>query len=134
MKKFIVFLVTFIGVLGYAQVDVPPVAAPREHHPKRDQVEVLPEFPGGMKAFVTKVSDGIRTKKITGEGQVRAEPTFDIDEKGNITNVRVAGKNSSLNEELEREIKSVKTKWRPAQRDGVAVNFMMRVPITMVFE
>jgi len=57
-----------------------------------------------------------------------------VEKDGSISNIKITGTNSDFNQEAERTIKSIKTKWTPAQLKGKAVRSSFRMPISMRIE
>ena len=50
------------------------------------------------------------------------------------SNIKIIGKNTDFNNEAERTIKSIKTKWTPGKVNGQPVRSRFRFPVTMNFE
>ena len=99
------------------------------------EVEQLAEFPGGINAFRSKVSNSFDTSVMEGdEGKVQTTITFVVERDGSITDVKADGPNKGFNAEAVRTIKSVKNKWTPAKINGQAVRYRYRLPLTMQFE
>lgn len=99
------------------------------------EVEQLAEFPGGINAFRSKVSNSFDTSVMEGdEGKVQTTVTFVVERDGSITDVKADGPNKGFNAEAVRTIKSVKNKWTPAKINGQAVRYRYRLPLTMQFE
>ena len=99
------------------------------------EVEQLAEFPGGINAFRSKVSNGFDSSAMDGdEGKVTTEVIFVVERDGSITDVKATGSNSAMNAEAIRTVKSIKNKWAPAKINGQAVRYRYRLPLTMQFE
>ena len=99
------------------------------------EVEQLAEFPGGINAFRSKVSNGFDSSAMDGdEGKVTTEVIFVVERDGSITDVKANGKNSDFNAEAIRTVKSIKNKWAPAKINGQSVRYRFRLPLTMQFE
>ena len=99
------------------------------------EVEQLAEFPGGINAFRSKVSNSFDTSAMDGdEGKVTTEVVFVVERDGSITDVKANGKNSDFNSEAVRTIKSIKNKWAPAKINGQSVRYRFKMPLTMQFE
>ncbi|NTW33245.1 MAG: energy transducer TonB [Bacteroidetes bacterium] len=95
------------------------------------KVDFLPEFPGGFSALYLyfknqiKYPEEARKKKI--KGVVKIE--FVINKSGEIEKIKIKqGVNILLDNEAIRVVKSF-PKWKPAMRNGKAVNFLLVAPI-----
>lgn len=117
----------------------PPVAppAPLEDPNKlinQNEADVAADFKGGINAFRQKVAQNFDTSSVEQTGMVSATITFVVEKDGSISNIKINGANSDFNEEAERTVKSIKTKWTPAQLRGKAVRSSFRMPISMRIE
>ncbi|PZU90794.1 MAG: energy transducer TonB [Chryseobacterium sp.] len=97
-------------------------------------VDVSADFKGGINAFRQKVAQGFDTESVENGGMVSAVITFVVEKDGSISNLKVNGSNTDFNSEAERVIKSIKTKWTPAQLKGKVVRSSFRMPISMKIE
>lgn len=114
-----------------ATVDVKPQVDVNKIYP---DVEQLAEFPGGINAFRTKVSNSFDGSVMDGdEGNVKSEITFVVERDGSITDVRATGDYKYFNEEAIRTVKSIKNKWTPAKINGQNVRYRYRLPLVMAF-
>jgi len=117
----------------------PPVAPPA---PVEDpnviidgaKADVAADFKGGINAFRQKVAQGFDTSSVDQSGVVSATITFVVEKDGSISNIKITGANADFNQEAERTVKSIKTKWTPAQLKGKAVRSSFRMPISMRIE
>lgn len=99
------------------------------------EVEQLAEFPGGINAFRSKVSNSFDPDAMDGdEGKVTTEIIFVVERDGSISDVKANGSNKTFNAEALRTIKSIKNKWAPAKINGQSVRYRFRLPLTMQFE
>lgn len=99
------------------------------------EVEQLAEFPGGINAFRSKVSNGFDSSAMDGdEGKLTTEVIFVVERDGSITDVKANGSNKSFNDEAIRTVKNIKNKWVPAKINGQSVRYRFRLPLTMQFE
>ena len=98
------------------------------------KADVAAEFKGGINAFRQKVAQGFDTSSIDQSGVVSATITFVVEKDGSISNIKITGANADFNQEAERTVKSIKTKWTPAQLKGKAVRSSFRMPISMRIE
>lgn len=97
-------------------------------------VDVAADFKGGINAFREKVAQNFDTESVDKSGLVSGVITFVVEKDGSITNLKVNGTSSDFNSEAERTVKSIKTKWTPAQVKGKAVRSSFRMPISMRIE
>ena len=96
-----------------------------------DEVEQMPEFPGGMEAMINFIQTNIKYPKdaIKQEVSGRVMVMFVVETDGSLSNVRVARKVfPSLDAEAVRVIKTM-PKWKPGKEKGkvVRVNYTMPV-------
>ena len=96
-----------------------------------DEVEVMPEFPGGMQAMIEYLNTNIKYPKDAIKQEVggRVMVMFVVETDGSLSNVRVARKVfPSLDAEAVRVVKSM-PKWKPGKEKGrpVRVNFTMPI-------
>ena len=100
-----------------------------------NSVDVAANFKGGIDAFRQKVAQGFDTESLGQEGAVVSGViTFVVETDGSISNIKISGTNSDFNKEAERTVKSIKSKWTPAQLKGKAVRSSFRMPISMKIE
>jgi len=122
----------------------PPVVAPPYTPPvkvddpdkliNQNEADVAADFKGGINAFREKVAQNFDTESIDKTGMVSGVITFVVERDGSISNLKVTGSSSDFNSEAERTVKSIKTKWTPAQLKGKAVRSSFRMPISMKIE
>ncbi len=122
----------------------PPVVAPPYVPPvkvedpnkliNQNEADVAADFKGGINAFREKVAQNFDTESVDKSGLVSGIITFIVEKDGSITNLKISGSNSDFNAEAERTVKSIKTKWTPAQLKGKAVRSSFRMPISMKIE
>ena len=98
------------------------------------KADVAADFKGGINAFRQKVAQSFDTSSIDQSGMVSATITFVVEKDGSISNIKITGANADFNQEAERTVKSIKTKWTPAQLKGKAVRSSFRMPISMRIE
>ncbi len=96
-----------------------------------DEVEVMPEFPGGMQAMIEYLNTNIKYPKDAIKQEVggRVMVMFVVETDGSLSNVRVARKVfPSLDAEAVRVVKTM-PKWKPGKEKGrpVRVNFTMPI-------
>ncbi|MDO4225354.1 MAG: energy transducer TonB, partial [Bergeyella zoohelcum] len=115
-----------------ATVEAKPAVSTTEVYTQVDQES---EFPGGLNAFRSSVSQNFDTSVMEGgEGTLKTEITFVVERDGTISQVKATGSNSDFNREAERTVKSIKKKWTPAKINGQPVRSRFRLPLTMNFE
>lgn len=99
-----------------------------------EEVEQLPEFPGGVNSFRSKVNSSFDTSVMDGdEGTVKTELIFIIERDGSITDIKANGFNSGFNAEVVRTVRGIKNKWSPAKINNQAVRYRFSIPLTMQF-
>ena len=92
------------------------------------EVEQLPEFPGGKKAFIQYLNENLVYPKSAFERKIEGNVvvSFVVEADGSITNVKVA---NSVDEDLDKEaVRVVKAmpKWIPGKHKGKAVPVLFR--------
>jgi len=60
--------------------------------------------------------------------------TFTVEPDGTISDISAKGENQSFNEEIERAVKSIQTKWIPAEVKGEKVRSKYYVPVKITVE
>lgn len=97
-------------------------------------VDQLPEFPGGVNSFRSKVNSSFDTSMMKGnEGQVKTELSFIIEKDGSISDVKASGTDQNFNAEAVRTVKTVRNKWAPAKINGQVVRYRFSMPLSMQF-
>ena len=96
-----------------------------------DQVEQMPEFPGGMSAMIDFLQTNLKYPEDAIKQKVggRVMVMFVVETDGSLSNVRVARKVfPSLDAEAVRVVKAM-PKWKPGKEKGrpVRVNFTLPV-------
>ncbi|WP_162127529.1 energy transducer TonB [Flavobacterium phycosphaerae] len=96
-----------------------------------NELDRLPEFPGGIKALHKYIGDNIDKPEIDENvGSVTAIVSFVIEKDGSMTDIKVL---RSTDKELEKAavkvLKSLKTKWAPGFKDGEKVRTLYVQPI-----
>ena len=97
-----------------------------------NEVEKMPEFPGGMEAMMKFLSENVcypeAAHKAGAQGKVLVN--FIVESDGRISNVHVAQKvNDDLDAEAVRVVGSM-PKWSPGMQDGKAVRVKYALPIS----
>ena len=117
---------------------------------KGDKEAVFPE--GGIDGFRNLLASKVDADKIDeyeGAGRsrkwiFRKKPiskatissvlTFTVEPDGTISDISAKGENQSFNEEIERAVKSIQTKWIPAEVKGEKVRSKYYVPVKITVE
>jgi protein TonB len=94
-----------------------------------DTIYTPAEFPGGIPAIRKHISKEMRSSKFTEPGQFKSVTTFDVNPDGSISSVSTTGNNPILNQEMVRIIKKLKTKWKPATKNGQPVKTKYTMPM-----
>lgn len=93
--------------------------------------ETPAEFPGGMDALRKYILNEFNMAKIRSSGVITSVVKFVVGTDGGIESVSSTGDDKDMNEEMDRVIKSIKTKWKPARNKGKAVRYFVKFPITV---
>jgi len=94
-------------------------------------VEKMPEYPGGQKAMEAFISQNLQYPKTAAEKGItgRVLIRFQVDENGNITDIKVMrGIGGGCDEEAIRIIKKM-GKWIPGKQNGKAVKTYFTLPV-----
>lgn len=94
-----------------------------------DAIEQLPEFPGGMQAFMNHISKSIRYPWICKEQKIQGDVLvgFVVEKDGSVSNVTALKKvHANLNTEAIRVVKS-SSKWKPGLVEGQPARVQMAV-------
>lgn len=120
-----------MAVLGLMTANAQKTVVSQSNQNVFDQVEEMPEFPGGMPALIEFLQTNIKYPKDAIKQDVggRVMVMFVVETDGSISNVRVARKVfPSLDKEAVRVVKAM-PKWKPGKEKGrpVRVNFTLPV-------
>ena len=133
MKKII--LMSMMAVLCLMTASAQKTVVSQSNQNLYDQVEQMPEFPGGMPAMIDFLQTNLKypedaiKQKVSGRVMVM----FVVETDGSLSNVRVARKVfPSLDAEAVRVVKTM-PKWKPGKENGrpVRVNFTLPVVFTL---
>lgn len=94
-----------------------------------DAIEQLPEFPGGMQAFMNHISKSIRYPWICKEQKIQGDVLvgFVVEKDGSVSNVTALKKvHANLNTEAISVVKS-SSKWKPGLVEGQPARVQMAV-------
>ena len=128
MKKTIIMMLLSVAMLTANNVIAAEPASPE---PKvYDMVEKMPSFPGGSEALKEYLKKNTRYPNPDACIQGRVVVVFVVDEKGNLSDVKVARSvEPSLDAEAERVVKSM-PRWNPGIEKGKAVKVRYTLPVT----
>ena len=129
MKKMI--LLSMMAVLGLMTANAQKTVVSQSNQNVYDQVEQMPEFPGGMPAMIEFLQTNIKYPEDAIKQKVggRVMVMFVVETDGSLSNVRVARKVfPSLDEEAVRVVKSM-PKWKPGKEKGRAVRVNFTLPV-----
>ena len=73
-------------------------------------------------------------KKPISKATISSVLTFTVEPDGTISDISAKGENQSFNEEIERAVKSIQTKWIPAEVKGEKVRSKYYVPVKITVE
>lgn len=133
MKKMI--FLSMMAVLGLMTANAQKTVISQSNQSVYDQVEQMPEFPGGMPAMIEFLQTNLKYPKDAIKQQVggRVMVMFVVETDGTLSNVRVAKKVfPSLDSEAVRVVKTM-PKWKPGKEKGrpVRVNFTLPVVFSL---
>jgi len=138
MKNIFAIVLCLVFGFGFSQVKEPETVQPQAVNDSarvriNRKVDSPAEFPGGMNAFRRAFSRNFSISRLSGKIRetTKTEAQFLIDTEGNISSIIVTGDNPALNKEMERVLKSIKTKWKPAMYKDQPVEYHMRLPLIL---
>jgi hypothetical protein len=94
-------------------------------------------FETGIPSFRMLFAENFDTSSLEGEqGMIKSTLKFLVDEKGRVSNVSAEGIDSYFNQEAVITFYKISEigKWKPAEKDGVPVKSVFRMPLTMNFD
>jgi periplasmic protein TonB len=114
------------------------VKAVTEEDPNKifSQVERMPEFPGGMEAFLKYLGDNIKFPPVDRENGVsgRVYCTFVVERDGSLTDIKaVRGPSQTMMDEAVRVLKK-SPHWKPGIQNSRPVRVSYTVPINFTLE
>jgi len=137
MKKITFFFLLLNSVAVFSQIQEPTKASPVDHSEEQSvQVVDKPaDYPVGINGFKQTAGRKVKVSHIKGvRGKVQAYAKFLVNVNGEIEKLTVTGENKDFNKEVEKAIKSMKTKWTPAEHKGTPVNTLFTLPFVVDFE
>lgn len=96
-----------------------------------------PVYPGGMNQLRSKVANTFDGSKFgSDKTTMKTNIEYVINEEGNVEHLMVTGDHELFNNEVKTAFIKANDgiKWQPATKDGVAVRYTLRLPLTMTFE
>lgn len=110
MRKLIVVLFLFVVTFGYAQ-DIP--ANDDTDIYSTAELQVLPEYPGGISALYAFVTNNLRVPDVTQDLKVSIPLTFVVNQDGTVSNIKVLrNPGHGLAEEAVRMMASNREIWK----------------------
>lgn len=105
----------------------------------KDDVTLLPQYPGGiteLRTNISKLFDGSKINLSKTKEMYKSDLSYTITENGSVTDIKAAGNNELFNNETIMSFKKANENitWKPAEKDGKAVRYRMRIPLTMSFQ
>lgn len=95
-------------------------------------LQVQPEFPGGIPAFLSYVQKNFRIPEVEQNMTARIYVSFVVEKDGSLTDIKVTrDPGYGMGKEAERVLRSVKTKWKPGIQNGKEVRARFNLPITI---
>lgn len=133
MKKTILLLCVLFLTLGAQAQSVDNVNSNAAKESVYDQVEVKPEFPGGMSALVKYLQENIKypSAALAEKAQGKAFVRFVVEKDGSITNTEII--KSTGNIYLDKEalrVASNMPKWKPGMQQGKPVRVFFMLPVS----
>lgn len=94
-------------------------------------VQQIPEFPGGMGAFIQWLTKNLRYPALAQKRQVEGKVvvTFIVNEDGTTTDLKVAKSADALLEKEAMRVMTIMPKWKPGVENDKPCRTMMAVPI-----
>ena len=129
MKK--LFLMCAMTVICLVTANAQKTIVSQSNQSVYDEVEVMPEFPGGMQAMIEFIQTKIKYPKDATKQEVggRVMVMFVVETDGSLSNVRVARKVfPSLDAEAVRVVKTM-PKWKPGKEKGKVVRVNYTLPV-----
>ncbi|MDV6169347.1 M56 family metallopeptidase [Flavobacterium sp. DG1-102-2] len=91
-----------------------------------------PEYPGGMNALMSSILKKFNLPKVDKDLMVKIYVSFIVEEDGSVSNVKILrDPGYGLGNEAKRVLEEDKTKWIPAQQNGIPARASFNLPITV---
>jgi len=125
MAKYLLFLLLMLASIANAQE-----TNVNDQVYKITEVDVKPEFKGGVQNFYNYISKNFRIPDVEGlEGKIMVE--FVIEKDGAISNVDVIKDVGYGTAEQMTELLENSPNWIPGKKDGETVRTLYRIPISI---
>ncbi|MDP9958699.1 energy transducer TonB [Chryseobacterium lathyri] len=95
------------------------------------ETDIPAEFPGGMTALRGHISSEFDHSRLNGSGKLKSVTKFLIHADGSMSSISTIGDDPSMNKEMTRVIKRIKTKWKPAMRNGQPIKTWYEIPMSI---
>lgn len=128
LNSILIIALLIVSVKSYSQDAAQP--APLYN---TASVEVMPEYPGGIKKFFEYLDKGFTYSKEAVEAKVlgRLIVTFVVEAEGSLSNVKVVrGLRYGTEAEIERLLLA-SPKWKPGIRNGNSVRVQYTLPVML---
>ncbi len=95
-------------------------------------VQVQPEYPGGMRAFIQFVIDNMGHISVEGSGNIKMQFGFVIEKNGKLTDIKVIDDGGYPDiAKLATNVLSWSTEWQPGVTNGKPVRVAYTLPMTI---
>lgn len=95
-------------------------------------VDVVPEYPGGLDAFRKDVANKFKAPDIENLSVIKVLVSFVVETDGTLSNIKATrDPGYGMGTEAVRVLKSLKAKWKPGMKGGKAVRTAYNLPITV---
>ncbi|MBP2617373.1 hypothetical protein [Chryseobacterium jejuense] len=140
MKKLILLILLFTAQFAFSQTGQKenqqspnPSAEIYQSESKPGETPDTPaDYPGGMNALRKDISQLFDSSKFEySSGIFKSMTKFDVNPDGSISSISTTGNSRTLNKEMDRVMKSLKTKWIPATKNGQSIKSTYQIPMTM---
>lgn len=97
---------------------------------KTFEVDMAPEFPGGLDSFYKSVSKNFKIPEINKQTTLIVYVSFVVETDGSLSDIQVMrDPGHGLGQEAVRVLKNIRTKWRPGVKNGIPVRTSYNLPI-----
>lgn len=133
MKKILTIALFFAFGIAFSQTKTENKETSKDIYVP--QADVKADFPGGTTNFRNIVAKNIDLSKVKGsKGKISSTAKFAVNIDGAIEQITVIGSNEDFNKEIEKVIKSVALRWKPAIYKGQPVKYWFQIPFTGYLE
>lgn len=97
---------------------------------KTFEVDMAPEFPGGLDNFYKSVSKSFKIPEINKQTTMIVYVSFVVETDGSLSDIQVMrDPGHGLGQEAIRVLKNIKTRWKPGLKNGTPVRTSYNLPI-----